>query len=284
VLIRVPATSTATAIVPLYVDDVLLRAEPARERTIEVTVTSLGSSTPLATRSVPLAVRTGNAFASLGLVASILGAVLGNALVVLRLGRWLADVPHGRAHDHRTVRDARVRPRHVTSLAGLIASCGARTLLADRRGHRGRRLPLLDRRYARHARSAAGRGHALDPHRVAPRRDAPRERQRSDVLFVGRSRLPVRDRLYVFGITRSPAWRDDSLFARWLRLSLAFGIASACTSAVGLVLHMTLYRLFFATWYVVLLIALPGFLYVGRGDARRRSVRCVAPADSRDEG
>src|SRR5204863_2818235 len=95
VLIRVPAGSDATAIVPLYVDDALLRAETARERTLEVTVTGLGSSTPLATRSVPLAVRTGNAFASLGLVVSIVGAVLGNGLVALRLGRWLRTFPTG---------------------------------------------------------------------------------------------------------------------------------------------------------------------------------------------
>jgi len=262
VLIRVPATSEATAIVPLYVDDALLRAEPARERTIEVAVTSLGSSVPLATRSVPLAVRTGNAFASLGLVASILGAMLGNGLLALRLGRWLRTFPTGELMTTALFATLGFGLGTVTSLAGLVASAvlGPFSPIAVGivdvvfRFSIGATLVTLVPRPGVVSLSILTEwllGAMLLGNVNA-----------SDVVFVGDRVFLYEAALYAFGITRSPAWRDDSRFARWLRLSLAFGIASACTSAVGLVLHMTLYRLFFATWYVVLLIALPGFLYV----------------------
>ena len=262
VLIRVPAASDATAIVPLYVDDALLRTEPARERRIEVAALSLGSSTPLATQSVQLAVRTGNAFASLGLVAAILGAVLGNGLLALRLGRWLRTFPTGELMTTALFATLGFGLGTVTSLAGLLASAvlGPFSPIAVGivdvvfRFSIGATLVTLVPRPGVVSLSILTEwllGAMLLGNVNA-----------SDVLFVGDRVFLYETALYALGITRSGAWRDEAFFARWLRLSLAFGIASACTSAVGLVLHMTLYRLFFADWYIALLIALPGFVYV----------------------
>jgi hypothetical protein len=263
VLIRVPAASDATAIVPLYVDDSLLRSELPHERTVEVRVTSLGASAPLAVRSVPLAVRTGNAFASLGLVAALLGAVLGNGLVALRLGRWLRAFPTGDLMTTALFATLGFGLGTVTSLAGLIASAvlGPFSPIAVGivdvifRFSIGATLVTLVPRPGVVTLSILTEwllGAMLLGNVNA-----------SDVVFVGDRIFLYETALYAAGITRSPGWRDQSPLARWLRLSLAFGLASACTSAVGLVLHMTLYRLFFATWYIVLLVALPGFLYVG---------------------
>jgi hypothetical protein len=262
VLIRVPAATDATAIVPLYVDDALLRAAPPRERRIEVTAFGLGSSTPLATRSVPLAVRSGNAFASLGLVAAIIGAVAGNGLVALRLGRWLRAFPTGELMTTALFATLGFGLGTVTSLAGLLASAAVGPFspivvgIVDVvfRFSIGATLVTLVPRPGVVTLSILTEwllGAMLLGNVNA-----------SDVLFVGDRVFLYETALYAFGITRSGAWRDEAPWARWLRLSLAFGIASACTSAVGLVLHMTLYRLYFADWYIALLIALPGFLYV----------------------
>ena len=39
-------------------------------------------------------------------------------------------------------------------------------------------------------------------------------------------------------------------------------MAAVLTSATGLVVSIVLYRLYFAGWYIGLILALPGFLYV----------------------
>ena len=64
------------------------------------------------------------------------------------------------------------------------------------------------------------------------------------------------------GITRSRAWLDEHPFIRWLRLAAALSVASAAANATGLILHVTLYRLFLADWYVAMVILGPGFTYV----------------------
>ena len=47
-----------------------------------------------------------------------------------------------------------------------------------------------------------------------------------------------------------------------VRLSLAFGLSNALLTLCGLWLHMVLYRLSFAGWYIGMQAGLPGFLYV----------------------
>jgi len=43
---------------------------------------------------------------------------------------------------------------------------------------------------------------------------------------------------------------------------VGLGLANLCATATGLAVSVVLYRLFLADWYVVLILALPGFLYV----------------------
>jgi hypothetical protein len=192
----------------------------------------------------------------------VLGAVLGNGLVAFRLRRWLRAFPTGELMTTALFATLGFGLGTVTSLAGLVASAllGPFSPIAVGivdvvfRFSVGATLVTLVPRPGVVSLSILTEwllGAMLLGNVNA-----------SDVLFVGDRVFLYETALYVAGITRSPAWRDEPRVARWLRLSLAFGAASACTSAVGLVLHMTLYRLFFATWYIVLLIALPGFLYV----------------------
>jgi cbb3-type cytochrome oxidase subunit 1 len=84
----------------------------------------------------------------------------------------------------------------------------------------------------------------------------------SDLLFVTGRVLWLEGGLWLTGITRSRAWLEEHPVRRWLRLALALGGASAAANATGLILHVTLYRLFLADWYVAMVILGPGFLYV----------------------
>jgi hypothetical protein len=83
-----------------------------------------------------------------------------------------------------------------------------------------------------------------------------------DLVFIGNRVIWLEGCLWLAGITRDPAWLDEGAVKRWVRLAAAFGIASLATTATGIVLHAVLYRLFFAGWYVALLLAGPGFVYV----------------------
>lgn len=86
-----------------------------------------------------------------------------------------------------------------------------------------------------------------------------------DLLYVGSVAFWHEAALYAVGLTRSGAWRDAPRSARWLRLSLGLGLANVAAVASGLCVAAALYRLYYATWYVALLLAVPGFLYVVLG-------------------
>ncbi|HCP44939.1 MAG TPA: hypothetical protein DIU15_02775 [Deltaproteobacteria bacterium] len=45
-------------------------------------------------------------------------------------------------------------------------------------------------------------------------------------------------------------------------MSVGFGLASVANALSGLAAAAILYRLYFATWYVLLIAGVPGFLYV----------------------
>ena len=84
----------------------------------------------------------------------------------------------------------------------------------------------------------------------------------TDPLMLGASIFWTEGCLYLAGITRSGAWRDQGSYARWLRLCQAFAPAALAKMAVGLVAAAVLYRLYYAQWYVLLLLSAPGFVYV----------------------
>jgi hypothetical protein len=64
-------------------------------------------------------------------------------------------------------------------------------------------------------------------------------------------------------------------------MTLGFSTAAALSHATGLVVAAVLYRLYFADWYVVMVVALPGVLYVALACALAvpfsNSLRRVAP-------
>lgn len=263
-LIRVPAGETARAALPVFVDDELLGLTEARERewVSELSLTPLGAAEPLRVDRRPLYASRGSTVASVGLVAAVLAAFLGTGWVALRGRRWLTEL--------------------ATSELMTIALFGAMTFLVGVAGRLvgsglsaflGPFSPFLTGlfddalRYALFAtllvlipRKGVGalavlvgwllNGLALGSFSV------------TDVLFVGGRIFWLESLLWIAGITRATGWLDQGPTARWLRLSVAFGLSSALANATGLVLHVTLYRLFLADWYVAGIVGGPGFLYV----------------------
>jgi hypothetical protein len=83
-----------------------------------------------------------------------------------------------------------------------------------------------------------------------------------DLLYVGSTVLWLEMWLWISGCTRGPGWLSGGRLEQWVRLSVGLGVSNVCATATGLAISVVLYRLFLADWYVVSILALPGFLYV----------------------
>ncbi|MCB9781209.1 MAG: hypothetical protein H6742_21765 [Alphaproteobacteria bacterium] len=263
-LLRLPAGRTVLAALPLFVDESLLDQDLARATawTRRVEVLPLGGGAPLLVDEGPLYATRGSTVASLGLVAALLAALSGTVLLWRRGGRWLAAA---RTSELMTIGLfgaltfvvsaigrlltmglASVLGPFATFATGLVDDCLRYTLLATL-------LTLVPR--VGTASLAVLTGWLLSG--IALGSFGP-----TDLLFVGGRVFWLESLLWLTGITRVVGWQDQGPWARWARLGLGLGGASLLTSATGLVLHVTLYRLFLAEWYVVAVLALPGFLYV----------------------
>lgn len=264
-LLRVPAGAQARAALPLFVDESLLTSDAAASQrwTRVVDLTPLGSPAAVAQATAPLYVSRGSTVASLGLLVA-LGAALAGSLLLLRRGPgWLSRAPTSELMTIAlfgsltfvvsavgrllTMGVATVLGPFATLLTGLVDDCLRYSLLATL-------VCLLPRVGTASLAVLVGwllSGFAMGT--FSP----------TDLLFVGGRVFWLESLLWLTGVTRGTAWLDQSRWLRWLRLALGFGLASLLTSATGLVLHVTLYRLFLADWYVALILALPGFAYVG---------------------
>ena len=259
-LLRVPAGETATASLPVYADAALLKG--GEQVSAEVQVIPLGASEPLLVERRPLYVSRGSTAASLGLLAALVAAVLGTGLLAVRGRRWLSEARTselmtialfgsmtflvGAAGRLLTTGVAMLLGPFATFLTALVDDTLRYALLACL-------LTLLPRRGV--ASLAVLTGWLLSG--LAMGSFTP-----TDLLFVGGRVFWLELFLWLAGITRDTGWRDQGPLSRWLRLSLGFGLASLLTSATGLVLHVTLYRLFLAPWYVAGVLIGPGFLYI----------------------
>ena len=260
-LLRVPAGATSSAQLPLFVDPGAL-PEGATTWTQEITVTPLGSDRPLWTDVSPLQVRRGSTWISLAFGLSLLAGFLGSGLIVLRLRAWLTGF---RTADLVTIAVFATLAFLVSGASAVVSAAVGSLLgpfqifvtnLADdvlRYALLATLVTLLPRP------GVAGltvlltwlmRGVALGAFSPV------------DLVYVGSSVLWLEGGLWAVGVTRGAAWVDGAPLLRWLRLGAAFGLASVLTSMTGLVVAMVLYRLFYADWYVVAVLAGPGFLYV----------------------
>jgi hypothetical protein len=258
-LIRVPARSEATAILPVWVDrDALIPGEYRDE----VAILPLGSAVPLAELRAPIFATRGSAVAEAAFAGSVAAALAGATLAILRVRGWLRDAATSDlttialfaslqlvvgigSQLFATVATTVIGP-FAPVITGLLEDATRAALLATL-------ITLLPRPGVAALELLVGtllRMLALGA--FSP----------LDAVYTAASILWLEGALWLFGLTRSGAWREQSATARWLRLSAGLATASVLQAGTALAVHVVLFRLFYAPWYVALDLALPSFAYV----------------------
>ena len=259
-LLRIPAGSTSVARLPLYVDEAALpRRASAWSRRIEVT--ALGSDAPLLTDEQPLYVQRGSTSTSLGFAAVLLSMLAGLILLAARLGPWLRATSTSELVTIALFANLMFFFSAASHLVGL----GAATVLGP---FSSLVTGLLDDafRYALLATLVTLLPRpgvvtlAILVHYLM-RALALGGFQVTDPILLASAVLWLEGGLWLCGVTRSGAWRDESFGRRFARMGVAFSVSSVVSIAVGLVVAAVLYRLYFAGWYVALLLLVPGLLY-----------------------
>ena len=267
-LLRVPAggvvPGSALASLPLYVDESLLSADDAAERrwSASLSIYPLGSDEPLSAWEAPLYVSRGSTVASAGLALAVALGLAGAAMLARMGPRWLATA---RTSDLTTIALFGALSFLVSAVgrllsAGVAAALGPfstmLTALVDdalRYALMATLLTLLPRPGT--ATLAALTGwllSGLTTGGVGP----------AEVLYITGRVAVLEGALWVTGVTRRTDWVDGPPGARWLRLSAAFASTSLITGVTGIAVSMVLYRLFYADWFIAMLLGGPGFLYV----------------------
>ena len=261
VLLRVPPMSEAVATVPLFVEATSLPGG-ASEWTRRIELIPLGSEAPLLVDESPLYVSRASSWAAGGFVAVLLSMLLGLILLVLRIGPWLRQAATSdlvvmalfaglmflfSAATHVVgLTVTSVLGPFAILVTGLIDDVFRYALLATLVTLLPRpgvvTLTLLVHVVMRTL--ALGGFHPALP------------------LVLGSTVLWLEACLWLAGITRGDgSWRDESEGRRWRRLALGFVPPAVINGAVGLITAAVLYRLYYADWYVALMLLLPGLLY-----------------------
>lgn len=261
-LLRVPAHGTARAALPVFVDTAVVTPGAYDAR---LTVTPLGGDTPLHAATRPLYVRRGDSAASVGFVLSLAAFVGGAGLTLRRVRGWLDAAATselmtialfgsalflvGTIADLVAMGVGALLGPLSSLLTGLLSDLGRYTLLATL-------ITLLPRVGTLTLAILTGwflRGFTTGS--FAP----------VDLLYTGTAIGIGEAFAWVAGLSRGgggrPDWRDGTPGARWARLSLGFGGAAVCTTLAGLWMHIILFRLFFAPWYMAMQVLVPGLLY-----------------------
>ena len=85
-----------------------------------------------------------------------------------------------------------------------------------------------------------------------------------DILFLTSRVFFMEFLLYLLGITRSQNsdWKQQSVLQQKIRFGIALSISGLLYGATGMALHVSLYRLYYADWYIAMMLLGPGFLYI----------------------
>jgi hypothetical protein len=259
-VLRVPAKRSATASLPVFVDGDALSNTEAYQRRIEVL--PLGSDRPVEVVEAPLFVQRGSPWASLGFAVALLSSVAGYLLILGRGRKWMKQM--------QTTQLVTVALfgslSYVVATALQVVGMGLASVLgpfspllmgvvddAFRACLLGTLVALLPRPGTAMLATLVGflmRGLTLGAFHPV------------DLLYVGSTVLWLETWLWVSGCTRGAGWLDGGRIEQWVRLSVGLGVSNVCATATGLAISVVLYRLFLADWYVIAILALPGFLYV----------------------
>lgn len=262
-LIRVPP-GRATASLPVFAMG--SEVDETRTYTRRIEVVPLGGEVPLHVVERPLFVSRGSPWASGWLVAALVTSGAGWLWLLLGAPRWIR---RARTADLVTVAQF-ASVTWVAATALQVAGLGVSTVLgpfaplltgiaddALRACLLGTLIALVPRPGTAALATAIGfvmRGLTLGTFHPV------------DLLYLGSAVFWLELWLWVAGCTRGSAWRDRPV-ELWARLSLGLAASNVCAIATALVVSVVFYRLYFAGWYVGLILALPGCLYVVMGCA-----------------
>lgn len=259
-LVRLPARGGAVVTLPVFVDEATV-AEGEHELLLRVGV--MGTEHVLAELRRPLYVQRGDTRAAVGFALSALAAAAGLVWTARRVRGWLeasatndlmsialfgaALFVVGTASDLLSLGVAVALGPFGTLLTGLVQDVGRTALLATL-------LTLLPRPGTLALALWTGWvGRSLTTGGFSP----------VDVVYTGAAVAWAEGLAWVAGLTRGGGWREEGATKARLRLVVAFAGAGVLTTLSGLWLHVVLYRLFFADWYLVMQALVPGGLYAG---------------------
>ena len=84
-----------------------------------------------------------------------------------------------------------------------------------------------------------------------------------DVIYLTSKIFLFETMLYLTGITRYPLqWKQEHHIKIRLRFAIALSVGGILYGAAGMALHISLYRLYYADWYIAMMLLGPGFLYI----------------------
>ena len=260
-LLRVPAGGEAVAVLPVYVDEELLRQGRGQTYTRRVEVSALGQSTPLVVIEAPLHVSYGSAAASLGLLVGLVSAGLGLRQLRREGPAWLGEPPTSTLLTISLF----AAVAFLFNAASLLIGVGVATVL-------GPFSPLLTGLIDGAARAAMlATLLTLHPRPGVAGLYLLTQALLSaftfgrigliELLFVAKRLFWVELFLRAFGLTTDPSWRDEPRLRRWARLAAALCCAEVVSEATSLMLSVALYRLFLADWYVVMMLLGPALGY-----------------------
>jgi hypothetical protein len=278
-LLRVRAGAQATAVLPVHVD-----AASVQDGTyvLSVEVRPLGAGQPLHVLQRELHVTRGDPRIGVAFAASVLASLGSLAWSGRRIGGWLAGARTadlmtialfgaclfvtGSAADVLALSFAALLGPFGSLLTGILADVARVTLLASL-------LVLLPRRGTLTLALLCGallRGLVFGAFTPA------------DLLYTGVSVAAAEACAALAGLTGpTPLPSGPPPRQGWLNIGIAFCGASVLTTLAGFCIHMVLYRLHYAGWYVALQVAVSGFLYpllAARLAARvAPTLRSVAP-------
>ncbi len=258
VLLRVPPGG-ASATLPLYVEEGGLGAGPWT-RVIEVM--PVGARTPLVRDEAPLFVSRSSSWVAAGLVVTLSASIAGIVMVLGRARRWLREMDTAALVTVALFASLSFVVGTVGQLFGLgaAAAAGPFAILVTGIVDDALQATLIGALVTVLPRPGAATLSVLVAWLL--RGIATGTLSPMDVAFVSCRIATLEGGLWFAGLTRGRAWREAPRWQRVLRLGLGLSVGSLAGTAASLVLHSALFRLYFAPWYVGMVLAGPGFLYV----------------------
>lgn len=258
-LVRIPAAGDVTVALPVWVDRSVV-VPGAYSAAIAVTL--VGAETPSAAIEAPFAVTRGSAIASGGALVSLVVAVIGLGGALMGYRRWMRTVSTSTLTTIALFGSLQLVVGVASQLFATIVTTAIGPLapivtgLVDeslRAALLVALITLLPRPGVIAATIAVGYLLRL----LALGSFSP-----IDGIWLGVSIALYEGLVWLSGPTRLRDFASRSRNERRLRIATGLALASLGTAASALCVHVLAYRLFYAPWYLIMVLAGPSFLYV----------------------